>query len=73
LQNMLDREDLGPANRLEAQEQLEVLTNPDLDEDEQRRRWERFKRAAPGVWESSGAQRILESVVSAGIKATLGL
>jgi hypothetical protein len=44
LQDMLDREDIDPA-RLEAHEQLEALTNPDLDEDEQRRRCERFKRS----------------------------
>jgi hypothetical protein len=73
LQDMLDREEIDPAARLEAQEQLEALTNPDLDENEQRRRWERFKRAAPELWESSGAQRILESLASASIRAALGL
>ena len=73
LQDLLDGQDIDAAARLEAQEQLEALTNPDLDDDEQRRRWERFKRAAPGLWESSGAQRILESLVSASIRASLGL
>lgn len=73
LQDMLDREEIDPAARLEAQEQLEALTNPDLDEDEQRRRWERFKRAAPELWASSGAQRILESLASSSIRAALGL
>jgi hypothetical protein len=73
LQDMLDSEELDPADKLEAAEQLQALTNPDLDVEEQLQRWERFKHAAPALWERSGAQRILESVVSASIKAGLGL
>jgi hypothetical protein len=73
LENMLDEEALDGANRLEVQEQLEALTNPDLEEAEQERRWRRVKTLAPGFWEKSGAQKILETVVSAAIKAQLGL
>lgn len=70
---MLDEEQLDPAARLEAQEQLEALTNPDLDEEEQTRRWRRFKELAPDLWEKSGARTIFESVISAGVRAGLGI
>jgi hypothetical protein len=73
LQNMLDEEDLDPATRLEVQEQLDALTDPDLDEEEQAARWAKVQRLAPTLWEKSGAQKILETVVSAAIKTQLGL
>jgi hypothetical protein len=73
LQDMLDEEKLDPATRLEVREQLDALTDPELDEKEQLRRWSRIKRQAPGLWEKTGAQRILVSVVSAAIKHQLGL
>lgn len=73
LENMLDDEDLDPATKLEVREQLEALTSPDLDDEEQLRRWAKVKELAPTMWEKSGAQRILESVVSAAVKGTLGL
>ena len=73
LENMLDAAGLDPAAELEAREQLEALAQPDVNEEDQRRRWERFRNLAPAVWESSGAQVILESVVSAAIKSSLGL
>jgi len=37
------------------------------------RRWARIKAKAPTLWEKSGAQRILETVVSAAIKAQLDI
>lgn len=73
LENMLDDEDLDAATELAVREQLRALASTDLDEDEEQRRWERVKRAAPGLWEKSGARAILETVVSATIKAHLGL
>jgi hypothetical protein len=73
LENLLDDEDLDPATELSVREQLEALRDPDLSEDEQRRRWERVKRGAPGLWEKSGARSIVESVVSAAIRQQLGL
>jgi len=73
LENLLDEEGLDPADELEVREQLEALKSPELDEDEQRRRWEKVQELAPGFWEKSGARAILESVVSAGIKGALGL
>lgn len=73
LMNLLDEEDLDPATELEVREQLEALATSDLPDDEQAKRWERVKRKAPGLWENSGAQRIIETVVTATIKSQLGL
>jgi hypothetical protein len=71
LQNMLDEEELDPATRLEVREQLEALAAPELDDEEQLRRWARVKELAPGLWRSS--ERILVTVVSAAIKDKLGI
>lgn len=73
LENVLDDVDLDPATKLEVREQLEALTAPELEEEEQLRRWRRVKEKAPELWQASGAQRILESLVSAAIKSQLGL
>jgi hypothetical protein len=73
LENLLDDEDLDEATELAVREQLRALASPDLDETEERQRWERVKRNAPGLWEKSGARAILESVVSAAVKGSLGL
>ncbi len=69
LQNRLDEEDLDPADELIVREQLEALVSPELDEEEQRRRWERVKRLAPKLWESS--QPLIETLVEATIRASL--
>lgn len=73
LENMLDDEDLDAAAELAVREQLTALANPDLDENDERRRWERVRRLAPGLWEKSGARAIIETVVSAGVRAQLGI
>jgi hypothetical protein len=73
LQNMLDEERLDPATRLEVKEQLEVLADPTLGEEEQAAGWENVKRLAPTLWERSGAQRILVTVVSAALKQRFDL
>jgi hypothetical protein len=73
LENLLDAEDLDPADELAVHEQLQTLVSADLDEDEERRRWERARKYAPGVWEKTGARSILDSVISAAIKSQLGL
>lgn len=71
LENLLDNEDLDPADRLTIQEHLEALRNPDVSEEEQRERWGRIKKLAPGFVNAGG--RIIESVVSGAVKAQLGL
>lgn len=73
LENLLDEENLDPADELTVREQLDALAELDPDDDEARRRWQRVREKAPGLWEKSGARSILESVVSASIKGGLGL
>jgi hypothetical protein len=73
LQNMLDEQDMDPATRLEVREQLEALASPDLSDEEQAALWQQVKRRAPTLWDKTGAQKILETVVSAAIKGQLGL
>jgi hypothetical protein len=52
-------------------EQLQALQDPDLDEAEQVERWTRIKKVSPGLMASG--QRIIETVVTAAVKAQLGL
>jgi hypothetical protein len=73
LENLLDDEDLDPADELAAREQLQALVSPDLAEEDERKRWERVRKAAPGLWEKAGARSILDTVISAAIKSQLGL
>jgi hypothetical protein len=70
---MLDAEVLDPADELAAREQLKALSDPNLDPAEEQPRWERFKELAPGLWDKTGARQIFESVMSAAIRAGLGL
>jgi hypothetical protein len=71
LNNILDEEDLDDASRLIVEEQLQALQDPDLDEREAIQRWEKVSKLAPGVMESG--RRIVETVVSAAVKAQLGI
>jgi hypothetical protein len=73
LMDLLEAEGLDPATELKVREQLEALTNPDIEEGDERKRWERVKQLAPKLWEKTGAQQILVTVVSAGLKQQLGL
>jgi hypothetical protein len=69
LQDILDDAEIEPAEKLRAREQLEALTDPDLDEETQAERWARFRRAAPSVWGGEAAQRIITTVLTAGTRA----
>lgn len=71
LQNILDEHDLDEGNRLAVREQLEALINPDLDEQDQIERWSRIRKLAPAFMTSG--QKIAESVMTAAIKAQMGL
>lgn len=73
LMNILDEERLDPAAELAVREQLEALVNPDLDDAEQETRWTRVRRLAPTLWEKSGVQAIVTSLVLAEARAKLGL
>jgi hypothetical protein len=69
LQNRLEAEDLDPADELVVREQLDALMSTDLDDDEQRKRWERVKKMAPQLWESS--QPLITTLVSAAVQGKL--
>ena len=71
LQNILDDEQMDEAAKLHAREQLEALASPDLDEDEERRRWERFRKAAPTVWAGEQAQKIISTLIEASTRAMI--
>jgi hypothetical protein len=73
LENLLDDEELDPADELAVREQLHALAGEDLDEEEQARRWRRVKRLAPGLLKKGAAQRIVETVVTAAIRKQLEL
>jgi hypothetical protein len=69
LRNILEASEVDEAAKLRAREQLEALSDPELDEEEQARRWARFKKAAPAVWAGEQAQRIIGTVLEAGTRA----
>jgi hypothetical protein len=63
-----DDPDLSDADRLTIREQFEALHEPDLDEEEQVRRWQRLKALVPGLLHTG--RQIL---VSATVQKQLGL
>jgi hypothetical protein len=73
LENILEEAgDLSDADRLTLREQLEALReNPDEDEDEQTKRWQRVKGVAPSLLDA-GLQ-IFVSVASATVQQKLGV
>lgn len=71
LENILDEQNLDPADELSVREQLQALRQPDISEEEQRERWQSIKKLAPGLTEAG--TRIIETVVSAAIRSQLGL
>jgi hypothetical protein len=73
LENRLDDEDLDPATELIVREQLEALVDAEMDEKEAARRWKRVRELAPGLWEQSGARRIIETLATEYVKRQLGL
>ena len=73
LENVLeDNDNLSDADRLTVREQLEALrANPDEDEAEQVKRWERIKKVAPSL--TDAGRQILVSVANTAIQKQLGL
>jgi hypothetical protein len=71
LQNKLDREQLDEGTRLKVREQLDALADPDLNEEEAVRRWDRVHELAPGLWERG--QGIITDLATAYMKTKLGL
>jgi hypothetical protein len=73
LQNRLDDENLDPATELVVREQLDALIDPDLDEADQVKRWQRIKNAAPDFLLKAATSPIVTTLVTAEAKKQLGL
>lgn len=72
LMNLLDAEQLDSAVELKVREQLQALADEENEEEEEAR-WERVKRLAPTLWEKSGVQKIITTLVLAEARVRLGL
>jgi hypothetical protein len=73
LQRLLIDLDLDSSTELELRNELRMLAGPELPLDEQRSIWMRIKHSAPALWQDSGAQQIVASLVTAELKRELGL
>jgi hypothetical protein len=72
LLDMLNDEDIDPADSLKVRDALDALRDdPDASEEVQIERWRTVKRYAPGL--ASAGLRIIEAVTTAGIKAGMGM
>lgn len=74
LQNILDQQDIDDADRLWINEQFDRLRAEDgeLSERQQKEIWSGIKRRAPELFKGA-ARAILSSLISMGVKSTLGL
>ena len=74
LQNILDQEDVDDVDRSWINEQMDRLRPDDgsISEKQEREIWTGVKNRAPGLFGAAG-KAVLSGVVSAGVRATLGL
>lgn len=74
LQNILDQEDIDDVDRLWIDEQMNRLRADDgrITEKQEGDIWAGVKRRAPGLFDTAG-KAVLSGVVSAGVRAALGL
>jgi hypothetical protein len=74
LQNALEEEsDLDEATKLWVSEQLAPLQNLEFtDEKAQKRLWENLREHAPQLWKHERTQRIIDTLISAGVKSAIG-
>jgi hypothetical protein len=73
LENLLDEEDVDEADRVVVQDALERLRSKELSEKEERQAWETIKQRGGAAITSGPVQRVLEGLVSAALRANLGL
>lgn len=67
LENLLAEEGLDEPTRARAEELLRQLARPEIEEDEERKLWQRLKGIVPGLFTKDSARTILQSLVSAEI------
>jgi len=74
LQNLLDQEEIDDVDRLWIDEQMYRLRADDgsMTEKQEKDIWAGVKRRAPGLFDTAG-KAVLSGVVSAGVRAALGL
>jgi hypothetical protein len=74
LQNILDQEEIDDVDRLWIDEQMDRLRAGagSISEKQEKEIWQGVKQRAPGVFGAAG-KAVLNGVVSAGIRAALGL
>lgn len=74
LQNILDQEEIDDVDRLWIDEQMDRLRADDgsMTEKQEKDVWSGVKQRAPGLFDAAG-KAVLSGVVSAGVRATLGL
>ncbi|OLT08375.1 hypothetical protein BJF90_12940 [Pseudonocardia sp. CNS-004] len=74
LQNILDQEEIDDVDRLWIDEQMERLRagGGEIPERQEKEIWLGVKKRAPGLFGTAG-KAVLSGVVSAGVKAALGL
>jgi hypothetical protein len=73
LENLLDEQQVDEADRVVIQDQLARLRSASLTEKEERQVWETIKNRGGSALTSGPVQRVLEGLVSAAIRAQLGL
>jgi len=73
LENLLDEEDIGEADRVIISGHLQRLRDATLSEKEERVAWEGVKSRAGKAITSGPVQRVLEGLVSAAIRNQLGI
>jgi hypothetical protein len=74
LQNILDQEEIDDVDRLWIDEWMDRLRADDgsMTEKQEKDIWSGVKRRAPGLFDATG-KAVLSGVVSAGVRAALGL
>lgn len=73
LENLLDEEAVDEADRVVIQDALERLRTKELSEKEERQAWETIKQRGGAAITSAPVKRVLEGLLSAAVRASLGL
>ena len=73
LENLLDEEDIEEADRVVIQDQLKRLANAELSDKDERQAWSVIGRRAGAALKSPSVVRVLEGLITAGLRNQLGI
>jgi hypothetical protein len=73
LENLLDEEDIEEADRVVIQDQLRRLTNAELSDKDERQAWSVIGRRAGVALKNPSVVRVLEGLITAGLRNQLGI